>query len=84
MTLYLDADLNTVQTLVNERLTEFKKEMASKLGKDIVPTQIIALLNSIYGVYKVELLSPEYQVLSKNQWANLVSFDIRIGGRVNE
>jgi len=84
LTLYLDADLNTVQTLVNERLTEFKKEMASKLGKDIVPTQIIALLNSIYGVYKVELLSPEYQVLSKNQWANLVSFDIRIGGRVNE
>ena len=84
LTLYLDADLNTVQTLVNERLVEFKKEMASKLGKDIVPTQIIALLNSIYGVYKVELLSPEYQVLSKNQWANLVSFDIRIGGRVNE
>lgn len=84
LTLYQDADLNTVQTLVNERLTAFKKEMASKLGKDIVPTQIIALLNSIYGVYKVELTSPQYQVLTKKQWANLESFNIRIGGKADE
>lgn len=82
--LYLNADLNTVQTLVNERLNEYKKEIASQLGKDIVPTQIIAILNSIYGVYKVELLSPAYQVLSKNQWANLESFNITFGGRANE
>ena len=58
--------------------------MSSKLGKDIVPTQIIALLNSIYGVYKVELLSPAYQVLAKNQWANLENFNITIEGRANE
>ncbi len=82
--LYADADSDAVQTLVNERLTEYKNEMSSKLGKDIVPTQIIAILNSIYGVYKVELLSPAYQVLSNNQWANLESFNISIGGRANE
>ena len=82
--LYADADSDAVQTLVNERLTEYKNEMSSKLGKDIVPTQIIAILNSIYGVYKVELLSPAYQVLSNNQWANLESFNITIGGRANE
>lgn len=84
LTLYQDADLNTVQTLVNKRLSEFKKEMASKLGKDIVPTQIVALLNSIYGVYKVELQSPEYRVLTKKQWANLESFNITIGGKADE
>ena len=84
LTLYLDADADAVQKLVNERLNEYKKEMSSKLGKDIVPTQIIAILNSIYGVYKVELLSPAYQVLSNNQWANLQSYNISIGGRANE
>jgi len=82
--LYLDADLNAVQTLVNERLNEYKKELASKLGKDIVPTQIIAILNSIYGVYKVELLSPAFQKLSTNQWANLESFNITYGERADE
>ena len=84
LTLYLDADADAVQKLVNERLNEYKEEMSSKLGKDIVPTQIIAILNSIYGVYKVELLSPAYQVLSNNQWANLQSYNISIGGRANE
>ena len=80
----MDADADAVQKLVNERLNEYKEEMSSKLGKDIVPTQIIAILNSIYGVYKVELLSPAYQILSNNQWANLQSYNISIGGRANE
>lgn len=84
LVLYLDADLKTVQTLINERLNEYKKEMSSVLGKDIVPTQIITILNSIYGVYKVELLSPAYQVLSKNQWANLENYNITFGGRADE
>lgn len=82
--LYLNADSNAVQELVKVRLNEYKKEIASQLGKDIVPTQIIAILNSIYGVYRVELLSPAYQVLSKNQWANLENFNITIGGRADE
>ena len=82
--LYSNADSDSVQKLINQRLTEYKTEMSSKLGKDIVPTQIIAILNSVYGVYKVELLSPAYQVLSNNQWANLVSFNITIGGRAHE
>ena len=82
--LYMDADAKTVQSLVNERLNEYKKELAAKLGKDIVPTQIIAILNSIYGVYKVELVSPAFQKLQKHQWANLVKFDISIGETADE
>lgn len=82
--LYLDADLNTVQTLVNERLNEYKKELATKLGKDIVPTQIIAILNSIYGVYKVDLISPAFQKLATHQWANLENFNITFGDRADE
>lgn len=84
ITLYADADSSSVESLINESLTAYKADMASELGKDIVPTQIIAILNSIYGVYKVELLSPAYQVLEKSQWANLANFSITIDGRADE
>lgn len=84
LTLYLDADLNTVITMVNNKLKEYKKEISSKLGKDIVPSQIITLLNSIYGVYNVELISPQYKTLEKNQWAKLNNIDIHIGGRADD
>jgi len=84
ITPYLDADLTSIQTLINDRLNEYKTELSSKLGKDIVPTQIIAILNSIYGVYKVELLSPAYQKLSNSQWANLENINITIGDRADE
>lgn len=82
--LYLDADPETVLQVVKEKLEEYKKELSSKLGKDIVPTQIIAILNSIYGVYKVELITPAYQVLTKNQWANLENYNITIGESADE
>lgn len=84
ITPYLDADLNSIQTLINDRLNAYKTELASQLGKDIVPTQIIAILNSIYGVYKVDLISPAYQKLTKCQWANLENFNITIGDRTDE
>ena len=84
LTLYLYADLNTVQELVNNRLNEYKNVMASKLGKDIVPSQIIEILSSIYGVCKVDLQIPQYMALSKRQWANLKNINITYGGRVNE
>ena len=82
--LYLDADPETVLKVVKEKLEEYKKELSSKLGKDIVPTQIIAILNSIYGVYKVELLTPAYQILAKHQWANLESYNVTIGEFADE
>lgn len=82
--LYIDADSDAVQTLVNEKLEEYKIKMASKLGKDIVPSQIIEILSSVYGVYKVELSAPSYQVLEKHQWANLNNINITIGGRADE
>lgn len=84
LTLYLNADVTAVQKLVNEGLTAYKKELAAQLGKDIVPTQIIAILNSIYGVYKVELISPAFQKLERHQWANLANINVTIGGQADE
>lgn len=82
--LFLDADLNTVQTIINSSLNKYKTEMSSKLGKDIVPSQIIALLNSVYGVYKVELTSLSYRELQKNQWGYLTGWNITFGGYADE
>lgn len=82
--LYIDADRNTVLETINEKLTEYKKELSAKLGKDIVPTQIIAILNSVRGVYRVELNTPALQVLERHQWANLETFNITVGGTADE
>lgn len=82
--LYLDADELSVNKLVEEGLAKYKADLASQLGKDIVPTQIIAILNSIYGVYNVELISPAHQKLEKHQWADLTNINVTIGGQADE
>lgn len=76
LTLYSYADLTSIQTAVNEGLTAYKTTLKSSLNKDIVPNQIIAILNAIYGVYNVELTSPALTTVGENQWANLENFDI--------
>jgi phage-related baseplate assembly protein len=76
LTLYSYADLTSVQTAVNAGLTAYQTTLKSSLNKDIVPNQIIAILNAIYGVYNVELTSPALTTVGENQWANLESFDI--------
>nr|BDD48303.1 baseplate protein [bacterium] len=78
--LYTYADAESVQSQVNEKLEAYKADLKTKLGKDIVPTQIITLLNSIYGVYRVELTTPFYQELDTSQWANCTGYTVNIGG----
>lgn len=84
LTLYSHADLTSVQTAVNEGLNAYKKALKSKLNKDIVPNQIIAILNTIYGVYNVELTSPTFQAVGANQWANLQEINISYEGEIDE
>lgn len=83
LTLYTFADAESVIAQANSNIEAYIAELTSKLGRDIVPTQIIAMLNTIYGVYKVELTSPFLQVLESYQWANCTSFTVNIGGYVN-
>ena len=80
LTLYTYADADSVNMQVNEKLEAYKANLKTKLGKDIVPTQIIALLNNIYGVYRVELTMPFYQELDISQWANCTGYTVTIGG----
>lgn len=82
--LYSYADIDSVKKTIDERFNEYKLQLSEKLGKNVVATQIIAILNSIYGVYKVNLNSPEDIDVQKQQWANLVKYDIVIGGYADE
>ncbi len=82
--LYMDADAISVQTTIDIKMAEYKALLAAKLGKNVVQTQIIALLNSIYGVFRVEIEMPQDIDINEHQWANLVNYEIEFGGYADE
>ena len=75
----------SVQSTIDAKMIEFKQILSKKLGKDVVRTQIISILNSIYGVFKVVLNTPASDIeVNENQWSELTSWNITIGGYANE
>ena len=57
VTLYSDADPTATITAATSAVQELALELAAKIQRDIVPSQIIAAL-SVAGVYGVALTSP--------------------------
>ena len=83
--LYKDSDYSSVINILNEKLRTYKKNLSKKLGKNVIKTQIISLLNSTYGVYKVNILSPASDIdILENQWANMTNFLINFQGYADE
>ena len=82
--LFAYADKTSVTTTINAKLSEYKVALSEKLGKDVIRTQIISILNSVYGVFKVDLTTPVDIDILDYQWADLKKFDITIGGYANE
>ncbi len=82
--LYIDADSATVKNTIDAKMREYKVSLSEKLGKNVVQTQIISILNTIYGVFKVELETPKDIDIKEYQWANLINYDITIGGYADE
>ena len=73
-----------MQKTINAKLNEYKISLSEKLGKNVIQTQIISILNSVYGVFKVVLKTPDDIDISESEWANLVNFNIEIGGYADE
>ena len=69
---------------IEEKLKEYKKTLSEKLGKNVIRTQIIAILNSVYGVFKVVLETPNDIDVQEFQWADLVNFNITMEGYADE
>ena len=82
--LYKDSDETSVMTTIASKLQEYKKSLCAKLGKNVIQTQIIAILNTVYGVFKVELEEPTDVDVTECQWANLVDYFVLLGGYADE
>ncbi len=75
LTLYSDADPNLTMGAAAAAVQQLAIEIASKIQRDIVPSQIIAAL-SVSGVYEVTLNSPTYIQLAAGQWANCTNITL--------
>jgi len=75
VTLYSDADPNQTMTAAADAVQQLAVDIASKIQRDIVPSQIIAAL-SVPGVYEVSLSAPSYTQLTAGQWANCTSISL--------
>ena len=75
---------NTIKAEAENRLVAYAEKLKNKLGMDIVPEQIIDLLQSISGVYRVVVNSPSNcQVLPLNQVAVANLITVTIAGAVD-
>ena len=54
---------------------EFAENLASKIKRDIVPSQLVAAL-SVPGVYEVVLASPAFIALADGQWTNCTAINL--------
>jgi phage-related baseplate assembly protein len=77
VTLYADADPASTTAAVNNAAAQFAIALASRVQRDIVPSQIIEAL-SVAGVYEVVLTAPVYTQLSAGQWANCIAINLTI------
>ncbi len=82
--LYKDADETSVMKTIGSKMQEYKVQLSEKLGKDVVQTQIISILNSVYGVFKVVLETPSDIEVKEYQWAELKDFNITMEGYADE
>ncbi|HEY6417580.1 MAG TPA: baseplate J/gp47 family protein [Candidatus Binataceae bacterium] len=75
VTLYADADPTATMLAANAAARQFAIALASKIQRDIVPSQLVAAL-SVPGVYEVVLTSPAYTQLAPGQWANCTAITL--------
>jgi phage-related baseplate assembly protein len=75
LTLYSDADPGLTMSTASTAIQQFALELASKIQRDIVPSQVIAAL-SVPGVYEVTLDSPAYTQLTAGQWSNCTNITL--------
>lgn len=75
VTLYNDAEPVSTMAAANAAAQNFAIALASRIQRDIVPSQIVEAL-SVTGVYEVTLTSPAYTPLSPGQWANCTSISL--------
>ncbi len=79
ITVYRGQDVNSIKDAANNAIQRWVAARRAKLGLDIVPGQINAVL-SVDGVYQVELPGLALVVVAENEWANCTSINITMTG----
>jgi len=79
LTLYDTADAAQIQTAVRAALQAFVDERRTKLGKDVVDTQVINVAQ-IEGVYRVELPTFTTIIISPTQFPYCTAINVNITG----
>ncbi|BAQ65538.1 baseplate J/gp47 family protein [Geminocystis sp. NIES-3709] len=80
ITININANSGELTTQLNTLLEEYVEFVQSRLGIDIVPSQIISRLQ-VPGVYQVEVYEPEEAIkINFNERALITDFDINIVG----
>lgn len=82
VTLYRDADPDVAMQAAQDAAKGWAAGRRSGLGRDIVPSQIIAAL-SVAGVYRVTLSAPVFRELGPHEWADCETIGLTLAGVVD-
>lgn len=82
VTLYRTADQDGLMPLIDKAAAAYAAQRAGGLGRDLVPSQIIAAL-SLPGVYRVDVLSPAHAILEPQDWPECTGITVTLAGVVD-
>lgn len=80
--LLVGADRDITLAAVDAAARAYAADRRAGLGRDIVPSQLVAAL-SVPGVYDVTLVSPTKTEVKPSQWANCTAINITEGDRAD-
>lgn len=80
--LYDNVDAELVLSQARIKAEEYRAERAAGLGRDIVPSQLLAALH-VPGVYQASLTSPSLMVLADHEWAQCTDISLAVTGVAN-
>lgn len=80
LTLYVGAAAVEAQAQARQRLQDWAEQMRRRLGRDLVPEQLVELLQGVQGVYRAEIELPALRELSEHQWADCEGIEVILAG----
>jgi phage-related baseplate assembly protein len=84
VTLYATAPALETKTIIESRLADYATEKRKKLGRDVVPNHIVALIQSVTGVYNVTLAEPTLISVAASEFADCAAITVTLTPAVNE
>ncbi|MBI3584186.1 MAG: baseplate J/gp47 family protein [Nitrospinae bacterium] len=74
---------DVILSKANESLESYTKSVKEKLGTDVVPEQIVGILQKIAGVYKAVVNQPAYILIAHNEVAICSGINVTVAGSVD-